>query len=138
MKLNNLESRVRYRIKRNKGSVFVLSDFQDLSGRDQVGRALKQLILKQELLKIGYGLYAKAKISALSGNVVPVKPLPNLGKEALNKLGVTVVPSSARRNYLIGQSTQVPTGRVLGVRDTRITRKIGYDGKYIALEYASR
>lgn len=134
MKLNSLESKVRYRIRRSNYSVFVPSDFDDLSGRDQVGRALRQLILKNKLVKLGYGLYAKAKISSLTGNVIPVKPLPALGKEALNKMGVKVVLSSSSSAYSNGRSTQVPTGRVIGVRNSRISRKIGYDGKYIVLE----
>jgi len=137
MKLNSLQSRIRYRIKRSKDAVFIPGDFQDLSDRDQVGRALRRLIVEQKLIKIGYGLYAKAKISSVSGNAVPVKSLPSLGKEALNKLGVTVVPSAATSSYSIGKSTQVPTGRVLGVRDTRISRRIGYGGKYIVLENVS-
>jgi len=30
---------------------------------------------KGKLVKIGYGLYAKAKVSSLTGNIVPVEPL---------------------------------------------------------------
>jgi hypothetical protein len=38
--------------------------------------------------------------------------------------------------YNAGRSTQVPTGRVIAVK-SRISRKIGYDGNYVAFERAS-
>lgn len=41
-----------------------------------MGRVLLALIKKGKLIKIGYGLYAKAKVSSITGNVVPVEPLP--------------------------------------------------------------
>ena len=48
-----LEKRIQYRIKRKKDSVFMLSDFLDLSDKDQIGRALRKLIKKILLLKLG-------------------------------------------------------------------------------------
>jgi len=38
--------------------------------------------------------------------------------------------------YNEGRTTQVPTGRVVGVKG-RVKRKIGYAGKYITFEYAT-
>jgi hypothetical protein len=63
--------------------------------------------------------------------------LPELAKELLNKLGVKIVPSSAERTYNAGTSTQVPTGRVIGVKG-RIVRRIGYNGRYISFEKVTR
>ena len=62
--------------------------------------------------------------------------MPEFAKELLKKLGVEVVPSSAERAYIAGKSTQVPTGRVIGVRG-RIVRRIGYNGNYITFEKVS-
>jgi len=53
-----LEKRIQYRIKRQKESVFLLSDFQDLSDKDQIMRALKKLIAKKLIIKVGQGVYA--------------------------------------------------------------------------------
>ena len=131
--LKTLESKMKYRLARSKGSVFILRDFFDLSDRDQVGRVLRKLIADQVVVKIGYGLYAKARVSSVTGNVVPEKTLVELARESLIKLGVSVSSSTMEQSYNKGETTQVPTGRVIGVKG-RVSRKIGYNGKYIKLE----
>lgn len=136
MILRTLESKIKYRIKRNKNTVFVPGDFFDLSDRDQVGRVLRALIKEGALIKIGYGLYARTKVSSLTGKSIPEKSLPDLAKEALQRLGVSISDSSFDKDYDSGNSTQVPTGRVIAVKG-RISRKIGYGGNYITLEKAA-
>jgi hypothetical protein len=134
--LNTLKSRIRYRLSRSKDTVFTPKEFLDLSGRDQVGRVLRQLIKEGQLIRFGYGLYAKADKSPNSGKIVPRKALPALAEEALRKLGVTVAPSTATTLYNSGQSTQVPTGRVIGVKG-RVARKMGYNGQSVKLEHVT-
>ncbi len=134
MRLKSLDKKIKYRIAKSKDNVFVLEDFFDLSGRDQVGRALRQLIKKGELVRIGYGLYAKAAYSEFSNRFVPVRPLSWLAKEAMKKLGVKTAPTKYERMYNEGSSTQVPTGRVIGVRN-RVSRKISFEGSDIVYEY---
>lgn len=134
--MKSLESKIRYRVTRRKESVFTPRDFFDLSVRDQVGRVLRKLVAEKKLIKLGYGLYARARISSLTGNIIPEKNLPDLAKEALTKLGVPVVQSSGEKDYNQGNTTQVPTGRVIAVKG-RVSRKIGYDGKYITLEHVT-
>ena len=128
-----LQSRVSYRIKRSKDSVFLREDFNDIGGYDQIGRVLRQLVKGEVLIYLGYGTYARAKKSAISGKTVPEKPLRELAQEAMQKLGVKTMPSAAEQAYNEGKSTQVPTGRVIGVQG-RVARKLGYDGKYISFE----
>ena len=130
---NTLKSKITYRVKRSADSVFVRKDFADLGSYHQVGRILRQLVNKGLLIRIGYGLYARAKQSVLSGKIIPVTPLPDLAREALKKLGVKVIPTKFERLYIEGRSTQVPTGRAIGVQG-RITRKIGYNTIYISYE----
>lgn len=131
-----LERKIRKRISRKLANVLLRNDFKDLGGYDQVGRALKHLAEKGEVIRIGYGLYAKTKVSALTGEVVPTATLPNLGKEALNRLNVKTAPTKAELAYKEGRSTQVPTGRMIAVKG-RVSRKIGYKGAYIAYEHVS-
>lgn len=131
-----IESRILARISRMKSAVLLREDFIDLGGYDQVGRALRQLAQKGKILKIGYGLYAKTKVSSLTGEILPVQNLPTLAKEALKRLGVKVNPTKAELDYQSGRSTQVPTGRLIGVKN-RISRKIGYKGASINYERAS-
>lgn len=133
----SLEYEIEERINGDPRGVWLREDFEDLGGYDQVGRALKKLGRKEKILKIGYGLYAKAKKSSITGNIIPIKSLPELAKEALGRLGVKVLSSTAEREYREGVSMQVPTGRYIGVR-SRVIRKIGYQGKYIEYERISR
>ena len=136
MALKTLKSKVKYRISRSADTVFTPKDFLDLSDQDQVGRALRQLIDEGFLIRIGYGLYARAVKSPYSGKVVPEKPLPELAESALSKLGVRVVPSRAMQRYNSGESMQVPTGRVIGVTG-RVRRKITYNGKSVKIEHVA-
>lgn len=131
-----LEQRMADRIARKKGDVFLRADFADLGGYDQVGRGLRKLVARGTLVKVGYGLYARAGVSPLSGKTVPKKNLPALATEALQRLNVEVAPSSYARAYESGGTTQVPTGRAIAVKG-RVSRKIGYDGKYVSFERTS-
>ena len=131
-----MESRITTRITRKKCAVFLRSDFDDLGGYDQVGRVLRDLVSKDLLMKIGYGLYAKTRQSTLTGQIIPNKPLPQLAKEALKRLGVKTAPSSIERDYNAGRSTQIPTGRMIAVKG-RVIRRIGYNGAYVNFEYTT-
>ncbi|WP_019606217.1 hypothetical protein [Teredinibacter turnerae] len=80
-------------------------------------------------------MYAIAKRSKLTGKIIPVKPLPELAKEALtDKLKVTVVPTVEAEAYNVGESTQVPTGRVIAVKG-RVSCKMAFDGKSTKYRY---
>ena len=81
MRPETLESRLLKRIDRKRGDVFLRADFEDLGGYDQVGRALRQLVRDGQLIKVGQGLYARARPSMTSGEPVPVGGLGSL-KEA--------------------------------------------------------
>ena len=132
----SLERKIRKRIARKSANVLLRDDFKDLGGYDQVGRALKHLADKGEVIRIGYGLYAKAKTSSITGETVPVATLPKLGKEALRRLNVETVSTRAEIAYQEGRSTQVPTGRMIAVKG-RISRKIGYKEAFITYEHIS-
>ena len=132
-KYETLSYKVSARMARKNAAVFVREDFEDLGGYDQIGRILRQLAASGKLIKIGYGLYAKAERSTLTGEVVPVLPLPTLAKEALKRLGVDTDITKLERDYKAGLTTQVPTGRKIAVKG-RVSRKIGYNGAYISYE----
>lgn len=137
MALTTLKSKIKYRLSRSKDTVFTPKDFFDLSDRDQVGRVLRQLMREGQLIRFGYGLYAKASKSPYSGNIVPDKSLPSLAREALtNKLGAKIEASDATQRYNRGDSTQVPTGRVIPVKK-RVTRKMAYNNQSVKLKYVS-
>jgi hypothetical protein len=124
---DSLQDRLEKLIARKRGDVFLRADFDDLGGYDQVGRALRSLVRKGRLMKVGYGMYARARPSILDGTPVPTKGLRELAAEALGRLGVATAPTRWDEAYNSGKSTQVPTGRVIGVRG-RVRRKISYNG----------
>ena len=128
-----LEKRIARRVARKKFNVFLLRDFKDLGGYDQVGRALRRLTSQGRLVRIGYGLYARTVPSLLSGKRVPAQPLPSLTLEALARLNVETRPSRFAEASSTGKTTQVPTGRLIAVKG-RIARKIGYNGRYVSFE----
>lgn len=135
--LKTLKSKIQYRVNRSKANVFTPRDFFDLSGRDQVGRALRELMADDVLIKFGQGLYAKAKRSSLTGKLIPVKSLTELAKEAITeKLNAQIVAAKELERYNNSQTTQVPTGRTIAVKG-RVSRKMAYDGKSIKLQHVA-
>lgn len=111
----------------------MLPDFLDLSDRDQVMRALRKLIAKKLILKVGQGVYVKAKESKLSGRIIPQINLNEIGKAVATKLNIKVLPSKYELWYNEGKTTQVPSGKVIAINGT-ILRKIGFNGMYITYE----
>jgi len=131
----SLEERLDKRIARKRGDVFLRTDFDDLGGYDQVGRALRGLVRKGRLLKAGYGIYTRARPSSIDGQPTPTKGLRELATEVLGRLGIETAPTRMEQAYNAGQTTQVPTGRVIGVR-SRVRRQIVYNGLPLRYERA--
>jgi len=130
-----LETRLEQRIARKRSDVFLRSDFSDLGGYDQVGRGLRGLVREGKLLKIGSGLYTRARASVLNGKPAPVKSLRELADEALRRLGIETAPTRLEQQYNAGKTTQVPAGRRIAVAK-RVRRKIGYNGVVMSFERA--
>jgi len=134
VKPETLESRILKRMERKRGDMFLRADFGDLGGYDQVGRVLRKIVREGQLVKVGQGLYARASRSITSGEPIPVQGLATL-KEALGRVGVETIPTRLERAYNVGETTQVPTGRVVGVT-RRVRRKVGYGGINLSFERA--
>lgn len=125
MKRLSLKSKVATKISRSNREVFLRSDFEKLAGYDQIGRALRQLTSDGVLIKVGYGLYAKARPNRITG-----KPMlsakggfTQVAEEALSRLGVKWEPSESVLNYQSG-STQIPANAEVIIFE-RFNRRIG-------------
>ena len=130
---NSLISKIYKKVQRSKDLAFVQRDFYCFSkDSDQIIRALRKLTKDKVLIKIGKGAYAKAKKSELTGSYMPMGGLLNSGKQALEKFGIKTLPSSYNTAYNLGESTQAPTGRLIGV-DRRVARVISFNG--VSLRY---
>lgn len=117
-------------LRTSREDVFRTLQFAEFGGRTSVQRALAQLIEDGQLVRIGVGVYARAKRSVLSGKPIPVQPLEVLAPQALALFGVQVEPSRAVRDYNAGKTTQVPgSGVVLNTGKRRVTRRIAFNGQ---------
>ncbi len=127
MKNQTLKSKIHLKIHRSNKQVFLRSDFKKLSDYDQVGRALRNLEEDGELIRIGYGLYAKARINKLTGKKMLAAEggFDQVAREALKRLRVNWEPSDAEKTYQRG-STQVPVNTQVVILE-RFSRKIGTD-----------
>ena len=127
MKRIILKSKISDKIKHSRRLVFMRSDFEELGGYDQVGRVLRNLIAEGKLIKIGYGLYAKARTNRLTGKPMLIAKggFIQVAKEALRRLGVKWSPSDSEISYLEG-STQIPANAEFIIFD-RFNRKIATD-----------
>ncbi len=132
---NTIGDGIEWKVRRSRRNVFLRGDFASLGSYDAVGRALRRKTRDGSLVQIGYGLYARAETSPLTGKPAPVVGIRRLATEALVRLGKAVAPSSFDEAYSHGQSTQVPTGRTIAVKE-RVSRRIGYDGYYVLLQRA--
>ena len=134
MKPETLEGRMLKRIGRKLGDAFLRTDFEDLGGYDQVGRVLRKMVREGRLVRVGQGLYVRASPSITSGEPIPARGLAAL-REALGRVGIETFPTRLERAYNAGETAQIPTGRVVGVR-RRVRRKIGYGGVHLSFERA--
>ncbi len=121
-----IQSRIETRVKRSKRSVFMRSDFKDIADYDQVGRCLRQLVREGLLLKISYGLYARARPNRITGKPMPDNPAGSDGViiEALERLNVDYSFDEVSQSSLSGQSTQIPAKVKVIPKSARFTRKI--------------
>ena len=125
-KPKTLRARIEARLARKAGdSVFLTREFADLSGQTQVVRALHGLVRDGRLVRLGYGVYARAIVSRLSGEPLLFNPtgLRGAAREALTKLGVEWEPTESERAYNEGRSTQIPVNPVLRVKG-RFARRL--------------
>jgi hypothetical protein len=131
-KSTTIRRRIAERIRRTrKTDVFLRQDFANLGAYDVIGRELRRLVRDGTLVQVGYGLYARAKPSVLSGKPIPVTPLIDIGYQALRRLGYSPTPSKAALGYIEGRTTQVPAGDRISVPGARVKRRIAFGPRVI-------
>lgn len=134
----SVENRIKRSIALRADDVFVRSEFEKFASPAQISRALRQLVQAGRLVKLGVGIYAKAKRSVLSGQAIPVRPVDVLAPQVLAKLGVDVQPGRLAAAYNTGESLQVPAGTTLNTGRRRISRRIGFGGREVMYEASAR
>lgn len=102
---------INQKLKRSRRYVFEHKDFEDIASYDQIGRALNQLVKLGELMKIGYGLYTKARKNSLTGRLMPANPGGSdaILREILRMRGIDFEIDQLSSQSLSGDSTQIPS-----------------------------
>jgi hypothetical protein len=129
-----LEDRMLRSVKLRAGNIVLRSELSGLGSASQVSEALKSLQKKGVLVRIGTGVYAKTRVSSITGAVVPAGSLETLAVETLKKLNVTPGESRAAVQYNSGRTTQLPGQFVAHTGKKRMSRKIAVGGRILAYE----
>jgi hypothetical protein len=132
---NSLQSRISDRIAALGDEVFLTREFADLGAERQVLRALAKEVGAGRLIRLGYGVYARAAQSPLSGKpmLAAREGFVGAARQAMTKLGVQWEPTEWERAYNEGRSTQVPVNPVVRVKG-RFARRLSYRGLSLVLE----
>jgi len=131
-----LRQRIEARMAKRRDDAFLTREFLDLSGERQVLRALRELTEEGKLIRLGYGVYGRAEISALTNKpMLAGDGFGQVSRQVLNKLKVPWEPTTAERDYNEGRSTQVPmTPRVRLQPGNRFSRKLRYNTMELTFE----
>ena len=128
------QTRIARSVGRSKRDVFLRADFAELGSPSRVTRAINEMINKGKLVRLGYGVYAKAIPSAITGNPIPRKTLESLVVEALESLGIPAELGAARSAYAIGVTSQVPMSVTISTGSRRVSRKIKLGNREVIYE----
>ncbi len=120
-------------IETRPGIVVLRRDVSSLGGARQVSRALNDLVSDGQLVKLGYGIYAKAEPSEYLDRPVIRSGFTEACIEALKRLGVDWELSQAAKDYNTGKSQQVPARFEVRLK-SRFRRKIQYENRTLRIE----
>ncbi|ELH0896867.1 S-adenosylhomocysteine hydrolase [Vibrio fluvialis] len=126
----NIAKRVEIRIKRSKRQVYMRADFSDLGSYAQIGKALRQMCSKEILIKIGYGVYAKARRNRINNRLMfaACGGPDSVLIETLERLKIPYEFSGLTASYHEGSSTQIPAYLEIKIKK-RFSRKLVLDTK---------
>lgn len=129
-----LADRLLLLVQRSAGNVVLRSDLASLGSASQVSRALNALLRRGDLVRIGLGIYAKTRVSSVTGAVIPAGTLEGLSVEALQRLGVELSVGSTAAEYNSGRTTQMPGKFAVKTGKRRIRRRITVGGRQLSYE----
>jgi len=130
---NTFRNKVLGSISSLPGNVVLRRDVESLGSARQVSRALKSLVEDGELVKLGLGIYAKARPSEYLDCPVIRSGFTDACIEVLERFGVKWEPSQALKDYNEGRSQQVPARFEVRLK-SRFRRKIAYGNRSLRIE----
>jgi hypothetical protein len=133
---DSLQDKIERRIAARGDASFLTREFADLGPERQVLRALAKTVAEGKLIRLGYGVYARAELSPLSGQpmLAARQGFLDASRQALTKLGVAWEPAKWERAYNEGRSSQVPMNAAVRIKDRRFARRLSYRGTALVVE----
>lgn len=130
---NSLKFKVLDRIQQLSGNVVLRKNIEDMGSPRQISRCFKTLVEMGQLVKIGYGVYAKAYKTEYTNKPVIKGGFNQACKEALTKLKVKWKPGSAEEAYNAGTTTQLPARTIVQLK-SRFRGHLGYGNRILIIE----
>jgi len=130
---NSLKFKALDRIRQIPGNIVLREDIEDMGSPRQISRCFKTLVEMGELVKIGYGIYAKAYRSESIDRPIIKGGFGQACKEALTKLGIEWNPGSAEQKYNAGLSTQIPVRTIVQLK-SRYRGRMNYGNRKLIVE----
>jgi len=105
---NFVVSEISRRICERETTVLLRADFDDLDNTGLVDEALASIEAQQKIVSIGEGVFAKARLNTLTGELTSVDDFKSIALEALDRLGIPWEYSDGEKEYLSGESNLIP------------------------------
>jgi len=136
----SIRDRITLSVTMRRGEIVLRSDFEQMGSQSQISRIFSDFVKEGCLVRLGHGVFAKARISSLTGKPVPREPLEVLAEETLRRLHIDAQPGQAQRDYASAKSTQVPVQSTFNTGCRRISRKLILGNRTIRYEnnYSAR
>ncbi len=125
-KANTLIQRVRRKLNRMDHRVVMRDDFSRLGGYVQVGRVLRVMTDSRELVRLGYGLYART-VQDDSGERIVMDSFESLASEAFARIGVEIDGYTKQSSNELTAHTTQAISRHLSLYNKHIHYKIYHD-----------
>ena len=130
---NSINYKVLERLNSIQGNVALRRDFADLGSARQISRGLKKIIADKKLVRIGKGIYAKARMTPYYDKPIPYGGFDVVAREALDRLNIRWESGVSEKAYNEGLSTQVPVKNIVCLKD-RFRGGVQYEGRKIYFE----
>lgn len=119
-----LQDRMRLSVRRRAGQVVLRAELAELGSASQVSHALKALQRDGELIRLGTGVYAKARKDEETGAIRPLADFETLARETAAKLKMDL---ASKNRDAVGTMKSLKGSRDSVVLDTghrRVSRKL--------------
>lgn len=116
-------------------TVILRSDLTLLGSNNQIMYALNKLIKQKKIVRVGYGIYAKIRISIHIPELLVLQcqgGFSMMTRELLSRLNIPWIQSEAEEEYNLGLTTQIPVRSILRIKK-KFSRKISFNN--VVFEY---